>query len=356
MRVALDTNAVYMTRAGVARYVRGLQQGFRQLAAPGLELIELAWRVENFEYRQPQRAMRTFFRELIWAPFIAPAILAKQQADLLHSTLGVFVIPPKGIKHVATLHDLAVLREPKRFRAWQRRATLKRLRRLSLADRIICDSQFTAAEARELLGSSQNRLEVVYCGCDFARDGPPAIEAAPVTATPADFFLFVGSLEPGKNLALLKEVYALAAKQAVKLPPLVIVGARWEGVPNEGAPPFDWLYLGRQSDNVLVYLYRRALALLFPSKYEGFGFPVVEAMALGCPVICSRVASLPEVGGDAALYAELDPAAYLQAIQRLLREHSLRQELIERGHEQAQNFSWKKCAEETLAVYRDVSK
>jgi glycosyltransferase involved in cell wall biosynthesis len=103
---------------------------------------------------------------------------------------------------------------------------------------------------------------------------------------------------------------------------------------------------------VLVALYRRALALALPTKYEGFGLPVVEAMGLGCPVICSRVASLPEVAGDAAHYAEMTPASYLDAMRRLARESGYRTELIERGRVQVRRFSWRRCAEETVAVYR----
>jgi alpha-1,3-rhamnosyl/mannosyltransferase len=103
-------------------------------------------------------------------------------------------------------------------------------------------------------------------------------------------------------------------------------------------------------------LYRRARALLFPSKYEGFGLPVAEAMALGCPVICSPVASLPEVGGPAAHYAELTPESYLTAMLRLTRDTRWREELIERGRVQAREFSWRRCAAQTLEAYRHTLK
>jgi alpha-1,3-rhamnosyl/mannosyltransferase len=163
-------------------------------------------------------------------------------------------------------------------------------------------------------------------------------------------------LDPGKNLALLSDVYRSAAERKIQLPPLLIVGARWVGVGNEGAPPEDWRYLGHQPDEVLLYLYRRALALVFPSKYEGFGLPVAEAMAAGCPVICSPVSSLPEVGGDAACFTEMRPDAYLKSMHRFCRDSTWRGELVNRGLEQSQKFSWKKCAAATLNVYRDVLK
>jgi glycosyltransferase involved in cell wall biosynthesis len=354
MRVGLDTNAIYVTRAGAARFIRGLQLGFSQLQERNLEVIELAWPVENFEYRQPHRALKTLYREILWARFIAPRLLAKQKIDLFHSAAAILVTPGEHIRHVATLHDLAVIRHPERFRRWHLHAARKQLGRLGQADRVICGSEFSAQEAVSLLGLSRSRISVVYYGCEFQSLQAPPVEQPPEGPLPPEFFLFVGSLEPGKNLALVKAAYELAEQQGETLPPLFIVGARWEGVANEGPPPAQWHYLGRQPDAVLVYLYRRALALLFPSKYEGFGFPVVEAMALGCPVVCSRVASLPEVGGEAALYAELSPAAYLDAMQRLLRETALRTELVAQGYAQAGKFTWKKCAEETLAIYREV--
>jgi glycosyltransferase involved in cell wall biosynthesis len=355
MRVALDTNGIYMAQAGVARYIRGLLHGIRQAAIPGLDLREFAWPVENFSYQQPQRALKTFYREIIWAKLLAPPALKKQQADLLHSTCGVMVVPPRSVKHVVTLHDLAVLRTPTRFRAWQRRAAAKQLQLLPQADRIICVSRFTAEEAIQLLGLPANRMEVVHNGCEFHPDEPAPKEHPPSEKLPAEFLLFVGSLEPGKNLSLLKQAYRLAAAKNKVLPPLVIIGARWEGVDSEGAPPANWHYLGRQPDEVLVYAYRRALALVFPSRYEGFGFPIAEAMALGCPVICSTIASLPEVAGKAALFASLDPAAYLEAISRVVNDNVLRQELIDKGRQQSEQFSWRKCAEQTVAVYHQAA-
>ena len=354
MRIALDTNALYATQAGTARYVRGLIKGLRRVNAADVQVSELAWPVENFEYRQPERALKTFYRELVWAPWIGPRRIAKQKAGLFHSTAPVCITPPVGIRHVATLHDLALIRQPERFRRWHRSSGRRYLERLHRVDRIICISRFTADEAMQLLGLPPERLEVVYNGCEFHPDEDAPVEESPDFHVPDEFFLFVGSLEPGKNLTLLRQVYALAQGQNVRLPPLVIVGARWSGVETEGAPPAGWHYAGRQSDAALVHLYRRALALVFPSKYEGFGFPVVEAMALKCPVICSRVASLPEVGGDAALYAEMNPRAYLDVMLRLKTEPGLRDETLAKGEDQASRFSWRKCARETVEVYRQT--
>ncbi len=348
LRVAIDTNGLYTTQAGVARYIRGLLGGFRKLAKPP-DFFEVAWPVENFAYRQPQKALKTAYREFFWGPMLANEAMRRGGASLLHATFNVLYRP--RLPYVATLHDLALLRHPERFRKWQVLSARKRLAMIARADRIICISLFTADEAMALLDVPASRIQIVYNGVDF-HEGTAAREEPPDAPIPTDFFLFVGSLEPGKNLQLLKAAYQLAGSSGRKLPPLVIVGARWQGVGNEGPPPADWHYLGRQPDEALVYLYRRARALLFPSKYEGFGLPIAEAQTLGCPVICSRTASVPEVAGPAAIYSELTAAGYVEAMQRLLGEPGLRKELIKLGRIQAGNFSWSRCAEETAEVYR----
>jgi len=350
LRVALDTNCLYTTRAGTARYTRGLLAGFQQLGASAPRVDPLEWPVNNFEYHQPLRAMKTAYRELVWCRTRATAQLRDGAYDILHSATHLGFCPPPGMRRVHTLYDLVVLRHPDKFRRWQRFAGLRFLKRLYAMDRIICISQFTADEAMSLLGLPSSKLEVVYCGSDLAAAHGHG-QAAPDDSLPDTFFLFVGSLEPGKNLALLKSVYQHASQSGHPLPPLLIAGARWAGVESEGVAPADWTYLGRVSDAELVTLYRRAMALVFPSKYEGFGLPVLEAMSLGCPVICSRSGSIPEVGGDAVYYSELTAPAFQRAMQALHATPLLRDELRAQGLVRSRRFSWRRCAEETTAVY-----
>jgi alpha-1,3-rhamnosyl/mannosyltransferase len=264
----------------------------------------------------------------------------------LHSTSSITIPLSKTVPEVHTLYDMAVIRYPERFRRWQRIAGTRRLRHLKSKRKILCISRFTADEAMALTGLPASRFEVTHLGCSL-----PASEEVPPFHLPQAFFLFVGSLEPGKNLALLKQVYELAQAKDLEIPPLLIVGARWQGVRGEGAPPRSWTYLGHLPDEILVYLYRRAAALVFPSKYEGFGLPVAEAMAQGCPVICSPVASIPEVAGKAASYAPLDARSYLDAMRRIVTDDEWRGELVSRGKVQATHFSWAHCAKATADAY-----
>jgi glycosyltransferase involved in cell wall biosynthesis len=347
MRIAIDTSPIYTSQAGIARYVRELLKALPDVDRGQHQYYECGWAVTNFGFRQPYRAFRTLYRELWWAKMIAPRLLVKQGVDLFHTTGSIMVDAPAGIRHVVTLNDVAVLRHPERFRPWLRKSAIRSFRKLAHVDRIICISQFTADEAMELLHLPASKIDVVYdAGSLEARD-----EGAPAFEVPPEFFLFVGSLEPGKNLSLLREAYLVAETRGQALPPLLVVGARWEGVEAEGPPPSGWHYLGRIPDQHLIYLFRRALALVFPSKYEGFGLPIVESMSLGCPVICSRVASIPEVAGDAALFADLTPASYCDALLTIANDPGRRAELVARGLGQAKKFSWTKCASETLQVY-----
>lgn len=355
MRVAFDTNAIYNSQAGVARYVKGLLTALGQRSDASLKVSSFAWEVENFGAPGVTRSFKTFWRELVWARWVAPRSLHRMGADVYHATGSIYFAPPQGVEFVATVHDLAAIRHPERFRGWQRRQREARLSRLLRARKFVCISRFTADELMRLCNVASDRIDVVYNGVDDLNALNVQNVILPELDLPAEFFLFVGSLEPGKNLVLLRQVYELAALRRLALPPLLIVGARWSGVEGEGNPPENWSYLGRVADETLAVLYRKAVALLFPSKYEGFGLPVAEAMLSGCPVICSPVASLPEVGGDAAWYVEQTPQAYLGAIRELLGEPHRRDSIVAAGRMQAAKFSWSICADGYCEVYRALS-
>ncbi len=353
MNVAIDTCPLHTARAGVARYVRELTAAI-PIVAPSVNITSVAWEVDNFGYRQPARAIKTGFRELIWGPLVAPARLRQLRPDIVHHTHARMIRVPAGrTREVLTIHDLAAVRFPRRYRAWQRALANHILARTHGAHRIICISRFTADEAMELLSLPASRIEVVPNGGAVA--APPMDVALP-PGTPDEFFLFIGSLEPGKNLALLLDAYRHAESNQIALPPLIVVGTRWQGVGETLSPPASWLFLGHQTDDVTFTLLGRARALLFPTRYEGFGLPIVESQSLCTPVICSPVASLPEVAGDAVLFADPTPREYVTAMKRILSDEALRHELIERGLINARRFTWDRCAAETVEVYRESTR
>ena len=354
-RLAVDTTGMYTAQAGVARYIRGLLRGLSELGTSSPEVHPIAWEVENFGYRQPQRAMKTAYRELVWAPWIGPSQVRSSGAEVFLSTSSAFVTPPQGIGNVVVIHDVVALRFPEKFRRWARLTGPARLRQAARADRIVCISRFTAEEVMSLLEVPASKIDVVWNGCEFHPSLPIPEEEPLDPPPPTDFFLFVGSLEPAKNLELLRRAYLLAQSQGVQLPELLIVGVRWEGVEREGESPNNWRYLGRVSDGVLVHLYRRARALVFPSLYEGFGLPLVEAMALDCPTICSPIASMKEIGAQGAShFAEQTPQSFLDAMTLLANNDERRRELIEAGRRRVAPITWKRCASETLAACESV--
>jgi glycosyltransferase involved in cell wall biosynthesis len=257
---------------------------------------------------------------------------------------------------VVTVHDLAFRRLPQTVQR-ETRDNLERqlLSALAAADAIIAVSQATADDLRELLGVGTRRIHVVHEGVDavFAT----AAGAVP-PGLPARFLLFVSTLEPRKNVTGLLAGFERAVADGYP-GDLVLVG-RW-GWRTEaarrafaGSPVRGRIHhldgLDRAALNAAL---RRAEALLFPSLLEGFGLPVLEAMACGLPVITSSRSSLPEVAGDAALYVDPDdPADIAAAIVHLAGEPALRQALVEAGRRRAALFTWEQAAAATASVLR----
>ncbi len=257
---------------------------------------------------------------------------------------------------VPTVHDLAFLRLPHTVQ----RETLDNLRRhlpgvLFAADALIAVSSATAEDLKGVGGVTSRRVHVIHEGVDpgFASRG-----SAPDGSLPPRYLLFVSTLEPRKDVVTLLDGFARAVASGYP-GDLVLVG-RW-GWHTESAqaalarsPVRERIrhlnYLDRET---LSGVMRRAEALVFPSLLEGFGLPVVEAMACGLPVIVSKASSLPEVAGEAALYVSPgDPVGIATAIGRLAGDPGLRERLAERGRERAARFRWDETARATAAVLR----
>jgi glycosyltransferase involved in cell wall biosynthesis len=257
---------------------------------------------------------------------------------------------------VATVHDLAFLRLPQTVQ----RETLDNLHRhlpgaLFAATALIAVSQATATDLEELAGVSARRVHVIHEGVDPALARPDGVSP---TGLPPRYMLFVSTLEPRKNVVNLLEGFARAV--ASGYPGKLILVGRWgwrtEKVQEtlRSSPVRDRIvHLDYLERRVLAAVLRRAEALVFPSLLEGFGLPVVEAMACGLPVITSRRSSLPEVAGDAALYVDPeDPAAIAAAIVRLANDVDLRTRLAAAGRARAARFRWDEAARATAGVLR----
>jgi glycosyltransferase involved in cell wall biosynthesis len=317
MRVGIDTSPLVQTQAGTARYVQGL------LAHNDYERVA---------FGGPNR-LSTLLRDVYWYPLALPRAAGKRM-DVLHCPT--FRGPLRSpVPMVVTVHDLAVLRHPGTFNQWTRRYSRLAVPRVArAARRVIAVSEFTRGEIVELLGVPAQRIDVIPNAVaePFVADGP---------AVGGDYVLAVGTLEPRKNLAAAQQA---AQRLGVELR---VAGAPgWGGVNVHGS-------LGRVSDDELAALYRGARCLVYPSLYEGFGIPVLEAMACGTPVVTSAGGATEEVAGGAAVLVDPhDSAAIAAGIEEAA---ARRDELRERGLNRAAQFTWERVAAETRDVYEDAA-
>ncbi|MGQ0604568.1 MAG: glycosyltransferase family 4 protein [Anaerolineales bacterium] len=256
---------------------------------------------------------------------------------------AVVTVHDLGYRHFPDAHPLA----QRLYLDWSTRFSAQR------AAYVIADSQATRRDLARFYAVPENNISVVYPGRDetLRRVDPSAVRGALRVKyqLPETFLLHVGTLQPRKNLLRLIE----AVSHQPSVITLVLAGRPgWQSQPIlAAARTHNVRVLEYVPDEDLAGLYSGAAAFIFPSLYEGFGFPVLEAMACGTPVICANTSSLPEVAGEAALTVDpLDTEALTGAITRVLGDAGLRESLIAKGYAQVQKFSWEKAARETLSV------
>jgi glycosyltransferase involved in cell wall biosynthesis len=319
MKVALDVSPLRLTQAGTARYIESL--------------VARIDGVEQIAFGGGGRA-GVLGRELWWYPFR----LARVRADVLHCSTYYGPLAPRT-PTVVTVHDLAVWKHPEAFGRWTRTYVPRVVPRVvRAARRVIAVSEFTASELERVLRVPRERISVVPNGVDdvFTADGG---------RTDGDYVLALGTLEPRKNLARTVDA---AGRLGIELR---IAGAPgWGGVDVRGA---HVTWLGRVDDAELAMLLRGARCLIYPSLYEGFGIPVLEAMACGTPVVTSRGGATEEVAGGAAVLVDpLDSADIAAGIERAERERAT---LREAGLTRARAFTWDETARLTQAVYEEAA-
>jgi glycosyltransferase involved in cell wall biosynthesis len=370
MRIAYDATAIPRLMAGAAVYTYELARAlaavdreneyvifargphFDDLPAmrPGLRVVKV---------RAPSRPLR-----LLWEQSVLPMRLRRLRIDVLHSPHHTTPLVSCGCRRVVTIHDLTFLLLPERYPP-TRRLYFQVMTRLSarVADAVIVPSEAVREDVVRLLRVPPERLFVVpeAAGPAFHPQDAVAIEAVRSRyGLEGPFLLSVGSLEPGKNRERLLQAFARLRDRGLKHS-LVVAGQQaWR---YEGEAPLarrlglaeSVRFLGHVPRADLPALYSAADALVFPSLYEGFGLPALEALACGTPVVVSNVSALPEVVDDAALQVSpLDVEALADAMERLLRDDRLRADLRERGLQRAAQFSWEKAARQTAEVYHRV--
>ncbi len=366
-RIGIDYTAAVTQAAGIGRYVRGLiralleldrENDYRLFAASPAPLPATPFPVRRLPFHDIW-LMRIWHR----ARLPLPAELITGRVDLFHSPD--FTLPPTlpGVPTILTVHDLSFVRDPDsaddRLRAYLNRVVPRSVRR---ATHVLADSEATRQDLISLWNTPRDKVTVIYCGVEphFRPVTDPARLAA-VRARynlgPGPYIFSVSTLQPRKNYRRLIQAFAPLAARRLDLS-LVIAGGRgWKDEEILGEPERLGLanrvcFPGFVADHDLPALLSAAELFAYPSLYEGFGIPILEAMACGTPVISSNCSSLPEVTGDAGLQVDpVDVAALSAGMERLLTIRELRTDLVRRGRERAAQFTWPAAARQLLAVY-----
>ncbi len=282
--------------------------------------------------------------------------------DVVHST-GPAITPAGGAALVVTVHDLAPIRFADRYPR-RARGMHKRGAKIAAAEaaRIICPSRSTALDVEEFYGVERSRIRVVPHGVDISgaelHDAGALWERRGISEP---YVLWVGTQEQRKNVIGVLDAFARIAHRHPRLS-LILHGPNgWlgdevgEGLRHRGLHGRTIVSEGSLPRSELAALYARAAVFVYPSLYEGFGMPVLEAMACGSPVVTSNISALPETAGDAALLVDpLDDEALAQSIERIIEDPALAEDLSRRGQKRAASFTWAEAARRTWAVYEEV--
>ncbi len=357
--------------AGINRYIYGLLTHL-PAAAPDLETVAFVSET-RLQGEAPPGVRLVYSRwptygrrapRIAWEQLAQPVSLAREGIDLVHGMA--YALPLlRGARGVVTVHDLSFLLYPAAFNRVNRlyvaaitRATVRR------ADAVIADSENTRRDIIRLLGVAADKVVAIPLGVDDQYRALPAAEIEAFRARqglPERFILFLGTLEPRKNLTTLVRAYAALRARDAQTPPLVLAGgAGWRysplfGLVEELGLKDSILFPGFVPQADLPLWYAAATVFAYPSLYEGFGLPPLEALACGTPVVTSTASSLPEVVGDAALLADPhDPEALADALRQVLTRPGLRDDLRQRGLARAADFTWTRTAEVTADVYHRV--
>ncbi len=359
LRVGLDLTMTWRTPTGMVRYA--LELARHLIVRPDAEITYIFFCPPEIPpmlrpLQQHFIAVRAPWRnELLTKQLWFPWILKQIQPDLIHfPTLPPPWFTSSSARHILTFHDATPWRYPETLTLhglMYFRYLLKR--GIKQSEAVIAVSNHARLELGALLSPDYlQKTSVIPEAAGAQWSSEPVI----TSVRPTPFFLYLGTLEPRKNLVRLLNAYVALRSRTINPPDLLLVGRRgWRSQPIIEAlkrTPEGVHWLGHLPDQQLHQLYRQAVCLVLPSLYEGFGLPILEAMASGCPVICSRSSSLPEIAGNAACMIDpLDENEITEALERLWHCPDLRGRLKIAGKARAESFTWERTASLTRELY-----
>lgn len=374
MKIGINFHASDRYISGVEYYSLGLIRNLVRIDnrnqyvvftnQPGL-LADNVPTAENLTIRS-LRFLKTRPQRILWEHLALPAIAARHRLDLLHCPHYICPLRPSTVPYVVTIHDTITIDHP----SWTTTSnafyyTLSMRRAVRNAARIIAVSQSTASNLKHNFSVHSPKVKVIHPGIDEifnTREDPAARARARARyKLPEKYVLFVGNIEPKKNLPALISAYRLLRER--QLPhKLVLTGKRswksktvWNSIRRHIAAG-DIVLTGYVERPLLPFVYQMADVFIFVSHYEGFGLPPLEAMACGAPVAASTAGALAETLTNAACIVEpADPQNIANAVHSLITDESLRRKHIRLGIEQSRLFSWDTAANETLSIYREAA-
>lgn len=376
MKIAIDIRTINKPRSGVGYYVTNLILKLQELDKDNQYCLisnngeyENTFRAQsNFENHRTWVSNENHLFGDFWESIYLPRLLEKKNVSVFHGPAFMIPLLKRRMSMVVTIHDIVSFIMPDTIPlkyAFYMRNLIRLVSRK--ADRIISVSESAKRDLIAWLDIPEEKITVVHQAvsewfrpADGSGDGGQAIRRK--FGIHGRYMLFVGNLEPRKNLIRLMEAFAMARKKLGGPVQLVIAGKKgwlcgdilktYERIRNGD----DIIITNYVNERDLLSLYQNAEMFVFPTRYEGFGIPALEAMACGAPVITSNVSSLPEITGDAALLINpSDVGEISEAMIKLADSESMRSQMRIRGFKQAERFSWAKTARETLGVYRSLS-
>jgi glycosyltransferase involved in cell wall biosynthesis len=359
MLVAIDVTTLRGHISGVGYYTARIVEHLAQ--SVGTEVSELLLLSNGRVERPLPRSARLIegFRfpiRSVWMQFLLPLLLRKIRPDIVHYTNYLAPAVPTGA-YVVSVHDMSLTRTPEHHTLKKRLLTASLVPKVARSARLVLTpSKATSRDVVSDLAIPRDRVVAIpYAAAEMFR---PVSERPDLAGLDRPYFLFVGTIEPRKNLVRLIDAFAAFARRVPDVR-LVLAGQRgWkceEIYVRAAAPDVKEriVILDYVREESLPGLYSHALACVYPSLFEGFGFPVVEAMACGTPVLTSNSTSLAEIGeGVALLVNPLDTAAITEGLCSLAQEPQMRADLRTRGFARAASFSWPETGRRTLAAYR----